>query len=214
MATRLYAFGWNGAGQLGTGDTDNKKTACPVAPLDDKRVAMVACGGPYTVLATDSEEVWGFGANTRGQLGLGHTIDQLMPCRLEPPKPLVSWKVEQISCGYAHTVFLTEDLSVFSCGANSWGQLGLGDTDDRNCPCLVERLSRVAVRQLDCGAAHTMVVCDGPRARSAAGPLTPAKVRAMLIDSDEPRSPDDAPDEVRGYFLVFVQLFEKYGILI
>jgi hypothetical protein len=62
---RLYAFGWNGAGQLGTGDTDNKKTACAVEPLADKRVAIVACGGPYTVLATDSEEVWGFGANAR-----------------------------------------------------------------------------------------------------------------------------------------------------
>ena len=62
---QLYAFGWNGAGQLGTGDTDNKKTACAVEPLADKRVAIVACGGPYTVLATDTEEVWGFGANAR-----------------------------------------------------------------------------------------------------------------------------------------------------
>jgi alpha-tubulin suppressor-like RCC1 family protein len=53
---KLYPFGWNGAGQLGTGDTENKKVACPVAPLEEKRVAMVACGGPYTVLATDTEE--------------------------------------------------------------------------------------------------------------------------------------------------------------
>ena len=66
---RLYAFGWNGAGQLGTGDTDNKKTACAVEPLADKRVAIVACGGPYTVLATDTGGVWGVGANARCRFG-------------------------------------------------------------------------------------------------------------------------------------------------
>jgi hypothetical protein len=117
----LFAFGWNGAGQLGTGDTENQKvkrahlawggwlpasawrsapapppffpelppplpsartgggqltacacagsqTACVVEPLANRQVAIVACGGPYTVLSTDTEEVWGFGANARGQV--------------------------------------------------------------------------------------------------------------------------------------------------
>ena len=189
---QLYAFGWNGAGQLGTGDTMNQKIACAVGPLADKRVAIVACGGPYTVLATDTEEVWGFGANARGQLGLGHVMDQLQPCRLDPPKPLLSWKVELIACGYAHTVFLTDDLSVFSCGANSWGQLGLGDTDDRNHPCKVERLSKVAVRQLDCGAAHTMVVCDGARSD---GSLAPPPIDEVDAPSEGDEGPDEEPDE-------------------
>jgi hypothetical protein len=132
----------------------------------------------------------------RGQLGLGHVMDQLQPCRLDPPAPLLSWKVELIACGYAHTVFLTHDLSVFSCGANSWGQLGLGDTDDRNRPCKVERLSKVAVRQLDCGAAHTMVVCDGSRdyAEAVAAPaVEELGAAAGVLGSDE--GPDEEPDE-------------------
>jgi len=90
---------------------------------------------------------------------------------------------------------------VFSCGANSWGQLGLGHTDDRNEPCLVEMLRNVAVQQLDCGAAHTMVVCDGKRvpAVKAAGQVAPPPIDDMDVDGDdEPRSPDapeDVPDE-------------------
>jgi alpha-tubulin suppressor-like RCC1 family protein len=85
-----------------------------VGPLTDKRVCMVACGGPYTVLATDDEQVWAFGANARGQLGLGEQSDESMvPRKLSPPKDLLSWKVELIACGYAHTVFLTDDLCVF-----------------------------------------------------------------------------------------------------
>ena len=84
-----------------------------VGPLTDKRVSMVACGGPYTVLATDDEEVWAFGANARGQLGLGEQSEESMkPRKLPPPKGLLSWKVELIACGYAHTVFLTDNLCV------------------------------------------------------------------------------------------------------
>lgn len=85
----LYAFGWNGAGQLGTGDTDNKKTACAVEPLADKNVAIVACGGPYTVLATDTEEVWGFGANARCVPLFHHRLLRFVPCRHRRPPPSI-----------------------------------------------------------------------------------------------------------------------------
>ena len=30
----------------------------------------------------------------RGQLGLGHVLDELNPCELKPPPPLLSWKVQ------------------------------------------------------------------------------------------------------------------------
>ena len=51
--------------------------------------------------------------------------------------------------------------STVGAAPRSWGSLGLGDTEDRDEPCLVERLSNAAVRQLHCGTAHTVVVCDG-----------------------------------------------------
>ena len=109
----LSAFGWNGTGQLGTGDKVDMKRPGIVEPLQDKSVSMVACGGPYTVLATDTDEVWAFGANSRGQLGLGEEAvaqESLVPQQLKPPRGLTSWNVELIACGYAHTVFLVENL--------------------------------------------------------------------------------------------------------
>ena len=37
----LSAFGWNGAGQLGTGDKTDMKRPGRVVPLADKHVSMV-----------------------------------------------------------------------------------------------------------------------------------------------------------------------------
>ena len=37
--TGLYAFGWNGAGQLGTGDKDDMKVRAPPLPASHTTVA-------------------------------------------------------------------------------------------------------------------------------------------------------------------------------
>ncbi len=89
----------------------NVQTPRLVKSLMNKRISMVACGGPSTVLLTDDDEVWAFGANNRGQLGLGENSESMEPKMLAPPKgmPKASWKVELIACGYAHTVFLADN---------------------------------------------------------------------------------------------------------
>ena len=44
----------------------------------------------------------------------------------------------QISCGYYHSLSLTNTSQSYSFGANSYGQLGLGDTNHRNIPQKVD----------------------------------------------------------------------------
>ncbi|KAF6141502.1 hypothetical protein GIB67_037336 [Kingdonia uniflora] len=48
--------------------------------------------------------------------------------------------VKQISSGTYHTAVMTSRGRVYTWGKGANGQLGLGDTDDRNCPTLVEAL--------------------------------------------------------------------------
>lgn len=89
---------------------DDIKQPRLVGALVNKRIRMVACGGPYTIFATEDEEIWACGANSRGQLGLGEQFTESMePKMLAPPKGMVSWKVEMIACGHAHTIFLTDN---------------------------------------------------------------------------------------------------------
>lgn len=39
--------------------------------------------------------------------------------------------VKQIACGMCYTFIVKNDGSLWSCGQNSYGVLGLGDTTDR-----------------------------------------------------------------------------------
>lgn len=60
-----------------------------------------------------------------GQLGHGERCDQMEPL---PVRVLAGLRVLQVACGMAHTIFLSEDSRVFSCGKGGGGRLGNGDS--------------------------------------------------------------------------------------
>lgn len=55
----LYTTGWNGSGQLGTGDTDNRSEWTEVA--SDKTFTDVACGNQFTVAIASDGTLWATG---------------------------------------------------------------------------------------------------------------------------------------------------------
>ena len=55
----LYTTGWNGSGQLGTGDTDNRDQWTEVA--SDKTFIDVACGNQFTVAIASDGTLWATG---------------------------------------------------------------------------------------------------------------------------------------------------------
>ncbi|KAF8089504.1 hypothetical protein N665_0503s0004 [Sinapis alba] len=50
-------------------------------------------------------------------------------------------KVVQVSCGWRHTLAVTEINNVFAWGRGTNGQLGIGESLDRNSPKIIEALS-------------------------------------------------------------------------
>lgn len=52
---------------------------CPLPALAGRTVASVACGDTHTLVATDDGQLFSFGRNQSGQLGLGSIQDSLLP---------------------------------------------------------------------------------------------------------------------------------------
>lgn len=61
------------------------------------------------------------------------SLSPSIPRLLDAPC-LESKQAKMVSCGARHSAILTEDGQVFSWGWNKHGQLGVGDSMDRNIP--------------------------------------------------------------------------------
>ncbi|KAJ6366240.1 hypothetical protein OIU77_002759, partial [Salix suchowensis] len=77
---------------------------------------------------TSDGNLYGWGWNKFGQVGVGDNIDHCSPVQVKIP---LDQKVVQISCGWRHTLAVTERQNVFSWGRGTNGQLGHGESMDR-----------------------------------------------------------------------------------
>ena len=118
----VHSFGRNVYGQLGLGhDKEILEMGIPNLP----QIKMVSCGPDNTICIDYEGFLWSFGSNSRGQLGTGISILQYNV----PQKIIDIPPVDSVSCGYAHTLIITNDLDLWSCGDNEYGQLCLGNKE-------------------------------------------------------------------------------------
>ncbi|XP_066107160.1 secretion-regulating guanine nucleotide exchange factor isoform X2 [Saccopteryx bilineata] len=102
--------------------------------------------------------LFSWGANSYGQLGLGHREDVLLPQQLNDfCKPVC---VRRITGGGGHSAVVTDGGSLFVCGLNRDGQLGLGHTEDvlYFTPC--KSLLGCPIQQVACGWDFTIILTE------------------------------------------------------
>ena len=85
---------------------------------------------------TSLQQIKCFGGNDYGQLGQGDTEalgddDNEMGCYLSKLKLCGDWTAQQISVGARHVCALSINSTIKCWGANEYGQLGYGDTENR-----------------------------------------------------------------------------------
>jgi alpha-tubulin suppressor-like RCC1 family protein len=76
----LWATGYNFSGQLGTGDTLNRKT--PVQVMSG--VSAVSAGYFHTMILKSNGTLWATGNNVDGELGNGGMISIKTPVKVWP----------------------------------------------------------------------------------------------------------------------------------
>ena len=108
---KLYTFGNNCKGQLGTGDKRNRLSPALIPFLES--IMSVSVGHSHTVILTTSGEVYTFGCNSEGQLGTGDKIGRLTPTLIP-----FSEAVKCISAGIYHTAVITKSGLLYTFGNN------------------------------------------------------------------------------------------------
>eukprot|EP01091_Cochliopodium_minus_P002605 TRINITY_DN12450_c0_g1_i1.p1 TRINITY_DN12450_c0_g1~~TRINITY_DN12450_c0_g1_i1.p1 ORF type:complete len:237 (-),score=45.82 TRINITY_DN12450_c0_g1_i1:263-946(-) len=71
----LFTMGCNRNGQLGLGPSVKNQTT-PILLIKEPGIKDVVCGSEHSIYTLDSGEIFVFGNNRSGQLGLGHNVNQ------------------------------------------------------------------------------------------------------------------------------------------
>jgi alpha-tubulin suppressor-like RCC1 family protein len=155
----VYCWGCNENGVLGNGKNDSLIYKPELNQyLIDKQIIDICCGSRHTLVLTDCGEVYAWGYNEFGQIGnerRGRNECQSIPIKVSD---FNDEKVIQISCGFHHSIALTENGHVFSWGRNNFGQLCLNNTFEANKPSIASISKKIPIKKISCGHSHSLLL--------------------------------------------------------
>lgn len=159
-----WTFGRNSYGQLGRSAgatdlpgrvTDNAGTGLFVG------AAAAAGGARHTLLLDGNGDVWSFGSNLYGQLGLGDTVDASTPTKLDTLAD-----VAKIAAGEYTSAAITDGGDLYVWGIDRFGEIGGVGTETcgtpacATSPTLLPELMGVTVVDLRMSSSHGLVLTD------------------------------------------------------
>ncbi|XP_010545810.1 PREDICTED: ultraviolet-B receptor UVR8 [Tarenaya hassleriana] len=159
--SKVYSCGSSLCGVLGHGPETTQCVAfTPISfPFPSAQVVHVSASQNHAAFVLQSGEVFTCGDNSSFCCGHGDTIRPVFRPRLV--EALKGIPCKQVAAGLNFTVFLTREGRVYTCGTNTHGQLGHGDTLDRLTPKVVEQLESIgSVVQIAAGPSYVLAVTE------------------------------------------------------
>ena len=141
---RVWTWGWSFGGCLGHNNEEGRLVPTHLGgALAGAAAVLVAAGSSNSLAVTIDGVLWAWGSGGGqvhgggGQLGLGDGDDRLVPARVGGEETLGS-RVLTVACGYAHTLCVTEEGTLWTFGNGCDGVLGHNDANNRLLPTQVE----------------------------------------------------------------------------
>jgi len=149
-----WMWGSNSNGELGLGNTANTSSPVQVGALTTwSSIVCAKNGGRFTAGLTTSNELYVWGENGDGQLGLGNTVFRSSPVQVGA---LADWAT--VSAGDRNIVSVKTDGTLWAWGDGGVGRLGDGTTVSKSSPVQIGALtnwSQVSMGSFHCAAVKT-----------------------------------------------------------
>eukprot|EP00762_Andalucia_godoyi_P006193 ANDGO_01657.mRNA.1 hypothetical protein len=177
---RIFGAGTGSMGQLGSGMDVSRRNLGPVSAPANVVFRKIACSGKRSFGISDKGELFGWGSNPEGWLGVplplpvseaSPALQHEMAFEKTPKKiefPPTAKRIHLIAAGPFHALAVDEAGQVFSWGCGRNGRLGHGDLHPRICPSRIEFFAKLLatkehehrVREVSCGASHNLVLLN------------------------------------------------------
>ncbi|MDM8556261.1 choice-of-anchor D domain-containing protein [Desulfococcaceae bacterium HSG7] len=123
----VWTWGSNSNGQLGHGTSGTGQKEMKPEQVSISDVIAIAAGKYHTVVLKNDKTVWAYGSNDDGQLGNSSYVSSITPVQVVTNSSGTSLtNIIAISAGFAHTIALKENGTVWAWGFNQYGQVGDG----------------------------------------------------------------------------------------
>lgn len=163
---RVFATGLNDFGQLGIGSS-MPHTLDPVEVSGfHEKVVQISAGNHHSCAVTADGELFVWGKNSSGQLGLGKSAGKVVstPRKVDY---LADVRVKMTALGSEHSIVVTEDGEALSWGAAGAGRLGHGHkssflgfamTSNEYTPRLIKNLDGIKIKRIAAGMLHSACI--------------------------------------------------------
>ncbi|KAH3757836.1 cell wall anchor protein [Pelomyxa schiedti] len=153
----LLSCGNNSSGQLGLGDWKTRNLLTVVEGLFGIPILSMSCGVNHSVVVIESGDVYAWGANNLGQIGVGDCSNKTKPYAVVSS---IIWgrPTSAIECGANHSFAILDSGDVLIWGDNSQTQLtGKPPRTIFNTPHVSTTLSSTDFTRITCGESHTLL---------------------------------------------------------
>lgn len=148
----VSSWGYNTDGQRGDGTVGAPSDTIGTVTLPAGRTArQVAAGGYHALVLLDNGDVYAWGLNDTGQLGVGDLQSRTAPTKVSLPRPALA-----VAAGRQFSLALLDDGRVWAWGANNLGQIGNATREAVPTPVTVIILTEVV--QIAAGNNHALAL--------------------------------------------------------
>lgn len=158
----VFSFGCGLRGALGHDDVNSHETPKQIEALAGLKIIDIAAGSFHSAAVSSFGDVFVWGWNTNGQLGLPKvpqgTFEKSSKSSQQvftTPQPIDfeddTEAIRNVHCGAKHTILKTERNRLFAAGLNNYGQLGLASHAEE-----VDKFTEIPLKDV---SDETRVVC-------------------------------------------------------
>jgi len=136
---RVFTWGFNMDGQLGTGDDVNRNIPTDITAnfnlQTGENIVYVELGSYHSLAISSLNRIFTWGLNNYGQLGDNTNISKNLPVDITNQFNLLpSESIIQVALGFYHSSALTSEGRMFTWGDNTYGQIGNSTTTQADIP--------------------------------------------------------------------------------
>lgn len=162
----VYSFGNGSRGQLGLGTLEDHSDPSQIEALAGIKIVSIACGTWHCAVISDEGDLYTWGWNQNGQLGLPiHSTEKsegvsvmATPHIIDFPDPNAN--AVKVACGKRHTIVLLDNGELYGCGMNKYKQLKEDDEDIIETMNFLGDFSKEKVKDIKCGPWNSVICCE------------------------------------------------------